>query len=187
MSKKEETKINGALPSEAPRIDYRIDGNDIVRSDKDGEQVVATIKSGVVRLVPEYVTYRRQIVGYLNGEGMEVKSVIMDGDDVDDVSNIPPAPKKNPRLGDKTPAYVEWVKKYKPSEFKARYGIVGQGTVKKQRTFIDPETGEKKAEHYDVEATIAYRKTHLTELREGAEMNDSDSDWSLDVTPTKED
>lgn len=34
---------------------------------------------------------------------------------------IPPAPDMDPMLGDKTPAYVEWVRDNDPAEFKSRY------------------------------------------------------------------
>jgi hypothetical protein len=34
---------------------------------------------------------------------------------------IPPAPEMDVRLGDKTPAYIEWLAKYNPEEFKKRY------------------------------------------------------------------
>jgi hypothetical protein len=34
---------------------------------------------------------------------------------------IPSAPEMDPRMGDKTPAYMEWLAKYNPEEFKKRY------------------------------------------------------------------
>jgi hypothetical protein len=34
---------------------------------------------------------------------------------------IPPAPEMDVRMGDKTPAYVEWLAKYNPEEFRKRY------------------------------------------------------------------
>lgn len=33
----------------------------------------------------------------------------------------PPPPPQDPRLGDKTPAYMEWLGHYFPEEFKERY------------------------------------------------------------------
>jgi hypothetical protein len=33
----------------------------------------------------------------------------------------PPAPEMDPKLGDKTPAYIEWMRKYKPQEAEQRY------------------------------------------------------------------
>lgn len=34
---------------------------------------------------------------------------------------IPPAPEMEQMLGDKTPAYVEWMRDYHPQEFATRY------------------------------------------------------------------
>ena len=34
---------------------------------------------------------------------------------------VPPAPEMDPRLGDKTPAYMEWLAKFFPEDFKKRY------------------------------------------------------------------
>lgn len=35
--------------------------------------------------------------------------------------NIPPAPELDPMLGDKTPAFVEWMRDYHPQDFAIRY------------------------------------------------------------------
>lgn len=35
--------------------------------------------------------------------------------------DIPPAPEMEQMLGDKTPAYVEWVRDHHPQEFATRY------------------------------------------------------------------
>jgi hypothetical protein len=35
--------------------------------------------------------------------------------------DIPPAPEMEQMLGDKTPAYVEWMRDYHPQEFAIRY------------------------------------------------------------------
>lgn len=34
---------------------------------------------------------------------------------------VPPPPPTDPRLGDKTPAFVEWVRDHDPEEFARRY------------------------------------------------------------------
>lgn len=156
--------VNG--PSQAPVIEYKLaDNGDITRTDKDSTITVAKYEaeSGILRLVKEWPKFRGPVVRYLNDEGKEVKHVLMEGDKLDvPKENEPPAPKKTIEAGDKTPAYVEWLKKYRPNEYKAQYGIIGEGTVTKYRTVKD-EKGQTTKEPYEVEATLALRKTHLTE------------------------
>ena len=43
---------------------------------------------------------------------------------------IPDRPKKDPLLGDKTPAVVQWYYDHKPNAFAARYGVIGRYTGK---------------------------------------------------------
>ena len=38
-----------------------------------------------------------------------------------DLKNTPPQPEMDMMLGDKTPAFVEWLRDYSPEEFKKRY------------------------------------------------------------------
>jgi hypothetical protein len=180
------SEINGGLPAEAPKIDYRLEGENIVREDKDGVQIVAKYerKSKTLRLIREFSGYRRPVIHFLNQNELPHEVVVFDGaeipKDIAGQKNIPPKPKKNPRLGDKTPALVEWYKKYAPAEYEARYGIKGTAMVKKQR-FRFNEMGEKVAENYEEECIIAERKTHLTEKVEGAELNSEEYDWDSDM------
>jgi hypothetical protein len=136
-------------------------------------------------LNPEWAKFRAPVVRYLNELGKAPKSVVMEGDEEAAAKRakekVPPMPKKSLRLGDKTPAVVEWHRKHKPEEFKARYGIKGQGTVTKTRKVIDPKTGQLVSEEYQVDALISERKTHLTEKVEANEEADSEYDDSLDT------
>ena len=91
-------------------------------------------------------------------------------DPVQDVT-IPPAPKQTIEAGDKTPAYVEWLKRYKPEEYAVRYGIRGEGTIHQVHYTKDEKTGKRIAHVTEKSALIADRKTHLTEK---PEANDGD-------------
>jgi hypothetical protein len=44
-----------------------------------------------------------------------------DAEDAEDAEPIPPAPELDPQAGDKTPAYVEWLREYHPEEYVARF------------------------------------------------------------------
>lgn len=82
-------------------------------------------------------------------------------------------PQKNPQFGDKTPAYVEWLKKHRPDVFKVRFGVKGKGQVPVVETDgngIDQIVGYR-------EADMAARKTHLTEKVETNRGLGEDMDW----------
>jgi hypothetical protein len=175
------TAVNKVV-EKAPVIDYNIaeDGT-ITRTDKDSTITVATLKEdNTLVLVPEWVKFRAPIVRYLNEDvGRSPSAVYTEGDEPSPKAkarDIPPMPKMSMQLGDKTPEVVEWFKKYKPEEYRARYGIIGNGTVTKSRKVLNPKTGIPETEIYEADALIALRKTHLTEkvaASQGA-INDSD-------------
>jgi len=73
---------------------------------------------------------------------------------------IPPAPELDPQLGDKTPAYVEWLARYKPEEFRQRFGVIGEGTVPKRSVVV--RAGKRVIETVRVPALLARRVTHMT-------------------------
>lgn len=73
---------------------------------------------------------------------------------------IPPRPAMDPRFGDKTPALVEWLRRYAPEEFKERFGVIGEGEYQVRerlagKTRINTITSTKRG-------LLARRKTHLT-------------------------
>lgn len=84
-------------------------------------------------------------------------------------------PKKNPQFGDKTPAYVEWLRKFRLDKFNARFGVKGKGKVPVIKT--NPETGIDEVTGYR-EADMAIRKTHLTEKVETNRDLGADMDWN---------
>lgn len=150
------TNTTTAGAAKLPDIRYAIGENgDIQRTDKDSTTRVANLLETTLRLVPEHAKFRPAVVRWLNAEGYTIKSVLLEGDtpagpDLD----IPPMPKKSMRDGDKTPEVVEWYRKYKPEEYRARYGIQGTGRVERFR-----DNGEV----FEEEVTVATRKIHLTE------------------------
>lgn len=170
-AKKSDASQPGQAPKEAaPKIEYALlENGDITRTDKDGAVRVARYIAEDKRLeiVQEFQNFRPSVVRYLNSlETAAIESIILEGDTPDEVpANIPPCPKPTMRDGDKTPGIVDWYRKYKPAEYKARYGIIGPGTVTKTRIELD-EKGQKIKVPYTVDAIIAQRKTHLTELPE---------------------
>lgn len=166
MSKSTSAKSTAAVAEKMPELSYTLnEAGEVVRTDKDGSLVVAVYHADDkrVEIVPEQAKYRPQVLRFLGSEEKKVDSVILQGDEPDaPKAGIPPCPKPTMAAGDKTPAVVEWYKKYKPAEYRARYGIQGEGTVTKTR-WIHNARGEKVKEPYTVEATLAHRKTHLTE------------------------
>ncbi len=85
-------------------------------------------------------------------------------------NGCPTPPKKNPMYGDKTPAYVEWLKEHRPDVFNAKYGVTGPGKV----PVVDDLTGEVTGYR---DATMATRKNHLTDKEASNEGLSEDESW----------
>lgn len=166
----------GKVPEKPPVIDYQLnESGEITRTDKDSTITVATLKEGnVLVLVPEWSRFRPAVVRFLNEDmGRKPTAVFIEGDEPTPKARtveIPPMPKMSARDGDKTPEVVEWYRRYKQEEYRARYGVKGNGTVTKTRKVLNPKTGLPETEVYEESAVIADRKTHLTEKAEANEV-----------------
>lgn len=174
-------------PAKMPEIDYVLhqDGR-ITRKDKDSTLHVANYDAKTKTLAflsEETLKFRPPTVGFLNRKDIEIDHIILKevGADNVDEANIPPKPKKSMVHGDKTPALVEWYRKYYPKEYAARYGVQGPGTVTKYRKVEnEKKPGTFITEPYEEDAIISTRKTHLTEKPEAnvagnSEYTDDDS------------
>jgi hypothetical protein len=163
-------------PPAAPTgIQYVMFGdNSIARidHDNDGQRTnLAKMEGGILIYESEKTkAYHAKVSEYLKEAGISVEGVYVAGSNAETLEgtggtqSIPPPPLKNKRDGDKTAAFVDWMKKYKPDEFNAKYGVTGQGYVTKTRQIPDPEIpGRFTAEAYRVPALLSRRKTHLTE------------------------
>lgn len=146
------------------RIDY----------DNGGEQLhVATLVNGVLTYESEETkAYHARVVSMLREHSVSFDQVAIKGEAVPAApiiaepvrAGIPPPPPRNKRDGDKTPAYVDWMRQYYPEEFKLRYGVIGDGEVTKYRKIPDPEVvGRFTQQAYRQPALLARRKIHLTE------------------------
>jgi hypothetical protein len=179
MSTEQDTE---AVVAKAPTITYTLVGTEIIRTDKDGPLHVANLsKIGgklTLALIEEHARFRPAIVRHLNENELTPEAIILAGSETaaekeNARTDIPPMPKKSRVHGDKTPEVVEWYRKYKPNEYAARYGIIGPGTVMKERKVLDND-GKPHTELYEVDATIAQRKTHLTEKSEANTSGDQE-------------
>jgi hypothetical protein len=52
---------------------------------------------------------------------MEMKTAAKKTDTVPAASAVPPAPAKDPAKGEKTPAYVAWLRKYHPERLNGKF------------------------------------------------------------------
>lgn len=169
-------------PEDAPKRGYHIDESNghIIRTDKNSVTHVATIIEGVLSIKPDHTNFRGPIVKWLNANDWDIVQTLVEGDEatakkeieIAKTTTIPPQPKMTRQLGDKTPELMEWYRKYKPAEYKARYGIQGMGTVIRTRTVLDEE-GNAVQEQYEEQALLARRKTAHTEKIEAGAGEDS--------------
>jgi hypothetical protein len=169
---------------------------EITRTDKDSTTTVARYEkeTEVVEFANKELTkFRVPVLRFLNDENVPYKTIAIAGQKRDKIKDDePPCPIPGPakqgtasydayvaylRDGDKYAPIVEWFKKYRPEEYKLRYGIVGPGEVQKFDGFdTNQKTGEKTPRYRTQEAIIAERKTHLTEK---TESNDQPSTFRV--------
>jgi hypothetical protein len=162
---------------EAPHLEYSVEDGKVIRTyEQDEPTHVANYDGKTLALLPAHRALRKEIVTVFNEKGLAYEAIVIEGDTKKAAKageSIPPMPKKDMRFGDKTPALVEWYRKYKPEEYRARYGVRGMGKVTKTRNEIDGD-GKLVKVPYEVEAEIADRKTHVTELPAAANADSSE-------------
>ncbi len=181
MSEDNNTPEEG-FPEDAPKRGYSIDDKSgaISRTENNSTTLVARLDpEGVLTIEPASVKYRAPIVRFLNGGDWDINQTVIRGDEEIakkereiPKSTIPPMPKMSRMLGDKTPAVMEWYERYKPAEYRARYGIIGPGTVTRTRTVFDAD-GQPVTEAYQTDALLARRKTVKTDKVEAGTGSDS--------------
>lgn len=108
-------------------------------------------------------------------EAQKSRAIYKDDLEFAEKTGCPQPPKKNPQFGDKTPAFVDWLKRYRPDQFAIRYGVKGTGKVPIIKT--NPSTGIDEVVGYK-DAEFATRKTHLTEKVEASNGLGEDMDWN---------
>lgn len=107
-------------------IEYQVaDDNTVYRVQGDEKTAVATYDptTGLVAMIE--TRYRVAVIRHLREKGLKYEGLAEEKDIFEKESRkeIPPRPKKNPRLGDKTPALVEWYARYDKAAFIAKYGV----------------------------------------------------------------
>lgn len=169
MSKPAQSEPSTETTLPKSKIAYGYDENThaITRTDAQGKtQILATLKEGVLEWESDDAKkYHAPVIRFLGDEGLKHDTISVKGAarDMVNESEIPKKPKGSIEKGDKDPVVVEWYKKYKPEEYKQRYGIKGEGQVTKIIKDVHPETGRPRKKYVTVDATLARRKTHLTE------------------------
>lgn len=109
------------MPPPTNLVKYNVDEEQGVLTRAQGTEDPVVIadydpKTGVLKLKPEFRNFRVAAVKHLNDKGWKFtghSEAVLEPD----AEDIPPRPKKNPRIGDKTPAYVEWMARYRKEEF----------------------------------------------------------------------
>lgn len=172
-------------PSTAKPDFELLDNGDVVNNYKGTATVLANyeIREGHLEFASSYLDkkYRAQVVraitenteGHLNQN--KIASYGIKGRPRDEVKpNLPPRPKMDKNMGDKTPAVVEWYFKYKPQEAYARYGVVlgedgvpVRGDFRRVETSIEVKEATGQVGQYErvtekKDAILAERATHMT-------------------------
>lgn len=151
----------------------------ITRTKGEETKEIATVKGGILNY-PDKETKRRyhpHVTRFLNDEGITFDpDAVSVGEEVDDEEagdekiDFSKAPRKTIEQGDKTPAYVDWLKENHPKQFEKTYGVHGEATVVKTLKTTDPVTGRPVEKRFEARALLSDRKTHLTEKPDAATL-----------------
>lgn len=157
---------------------------EITRTDKDSTSSIAFIENELLEFVSDEMTkFRVPTLRFLNDQNVPYRQIAVKGKKKDKIKeDEPPCPIPAPsspgkagydayveylRDGDKYAPIVEWFKRYRPEEYKVRYGIIGPGEVQKLEGYdTNQKTGEKTPRYRTEDALIATRKIHHTEKQE---------------------
>lgn len=102
-------------------VTYSVEAGKVFRTYKEDKLHVADYdpKTGLVKMHDR--AYRVPVIRHLNDKGLKYEGLEEDKTPI--AKDAPKKPKKNPRIGDKTPEVVKWYARYQPEAFKARYGV----------------------------------------------------------------
>ena len=103
-------------------------------------------------------------------EAREYAARLADDIEFAKANDVPMPPKKNPQFGDKTPAYVNWLKQYRPQLYESRYDI---SDYDRQITLRHRDGTPVKTT-----ADIARRKVHTTHKPDMDPSLSPDMDWN---------
>ena len=149
----------------------------------------------------DQAAFHKSVDAFLESEKIVVETVLLEGQKPDVVpKNAPPAPPIHFMQGDCTPAYVEWLMKWKPIDFQNRFGVYVRTLVEGEKMPDDPrdlwlradvirtdsrpieEThgGEYLATRFKMkQQIIARRKTHLTFEKKEIFKGDQPADQAI--------
>lgn len=203
MSTTKEKKISYTLEdtqnANVKRL-FRDDGADKVQVAK------IDVKSGILEMEKDYANFRVAVVNWMNDNGVKYREAAKIGSELnvkgDKAKGIPPRPKKNPRLGTKTPAIVEWYALHHPEVFIEKYQVKELQVRVRIDTIVERVRNEAgqwvevprqvpvyesvDGLNYDLlklksgeQKLLAGCGTHITTKMKDAN-DDPDSDWDLD-------
>lgn len=156
------TRQEGTL---APVTVATLNGKQIEYADEDARKLYGP--AVVQFLTDENIPFDTDQITVAGTEGADL---VADENSDEFNASIPKPPRQNIRQGDKTPAYVEWLQKYKPNTFKQKYGIIGRGKIRTEVRSPDPLTGRERISYVEEEALLSRRKTHLTSLPQSSAL-----------------
>jgi hypothetical protein len=146
-----------------------------LRQKADQEDVVEAQKAAAPKLTPkEQEAEDAKILAEAHAATNRISESYKDDLDFAKRTGCPSPPKKNPQFNDKTPAYVEWLERYRLDKFKQVFGVRSRG--KRAIVKLNPETGIEEVAGYE-DCWIADRKCHLTERSNDRKGLTDDMDW----------
>lgn len=161
--------------------------DEVVAANYDPDKKIVTFATA--RAVKDY---KEAVITFLGENEMTVMSfqrADLDPDKPLNDKSVPPRPKKKNAEGDKTLAVIDWYFKFRPNEFKTRYGYLGtySGFVRFKQPTWEPRPMDNKPEYrgevwVEDEVTnvmVTLRKTPMSFLPEECVGNEDPEKGAL--------
>lgn len=117
--------------------------NEIIRINRGRQSTLAALtadnKTITWRDAQTQGTFRKSVESFLAAEGITIETTLIEGQKADVLpSNAPEAPKMHKMQGELTPAYLEWLMKWKPIAFQNLMGVEVRPLAEGEKAPADP-------------------------------------------------
>ncbi len=117
--------------------------NEVVRISRNRQTAIATLsadnKTLTWKTAQAQADFHKSVEAFLPTEGITIETVLLEGQKPDVVpADAPPQPAMHKMQGELTPAWLEWLMKYKPIAFQNLLGVKTRPLAANEKPPTDP-------------------------------------------------